>query len=147
MIVSNVKYKGFESFTTVTVKKSVFWDVRAVWLYYKPMFRKNIAFIVRAEEINAWTVANRLTTVWRVLSENILLAHVISTLKMGATRFSETSVYNKPTRCHIPEDGILCKGIIILFINLDRLCGVVVRVLGYRSGGSGSIPGTTRKRK
>jgi hypothetical protein len=29
----------------------------------------------------------------------------------------------------------------------DRLCGLVVRVLGYRSGGPGSIPGTTRKRK
>jgi hypothetical protein len=29
----------------------------------------------------------------------------------------------------------------------DRLCGIVVRVLGYRSGGLGSIPGTTRKRK
>jgi hypothetical protein len=28
----------------------------------------------------------------------------------------------------------------------DRLCGVVVRVLGYRSGGLGSIPGTTRKK-
>jgi hypothetical protein len=27
----------------------------------------------------------------------------------------------------------------------DRLCSLVVRVLGYRSGGSGSIPGTTRK--
>jgi hypothetical protein len=26
----------------------------------------------------------------------------------------------------------------------DRLCGQVVRVLGYRSGGPGSIPGTTR---
>jgi hypothetical protein len=26
----------------------------------------------------------------------------------------------------------------------DRLCGPVVRVLGYRSGGPGSIPGTTR---
>jgi hypothetical protein len=28
----------------------------------------------------------------------------------------------------------------------DRLCGLVVRVLGYRSGGQGSIPGTTRKK-
>jgi hypothetical protein len=27
---------------------------------------------------------------------------------------------------------------------LDRLCGLVVRVFGYRSGGPGSIPGTTR---
>jgi hypothetical protein len=29
----------------------------------------------------------------------------------------------------------------------DRLCGLVVRVLGYRSGGPGSIPVTTRKKK
>jgi hypothetical protein len=26
----------------------------------------------------------------------------------------------------------------------DRLCGLVARVLCYRSGGPGSIPGTTR---
>jgi hypothetical protein len=26
----------------------------------------------------------------------------------------------------------------------DGLCGLVVRVLGYRFGGPGSIPGTTR---
>jgi hypothetical protein len=26
----------------------------------------------------------------------------------------------------------------------DRLCGLVDKVLGYRSGGPGSIPGTTR---
>jgi hypothetical protein len=29
---------------------------------------------------------------------------------------------------------------------MDRLCGLVVRVLGYWSGGPGSIPGTTRKK-
>jgi hypothetical protein len=29
---------------------------------------------------------------------------------------------------------------------IDRLCGILVRVLGYRSGGPGSIPGTTRKK-
>jgi hypothetical protein len=29
----------------------------------------------------------------------------------------------------------------------DRLCGPVVRVLDYRSGGPGSILGTTRKKK
>jgi hypothetical protein len=27
----------------------------------------------------------------------------------------------------------------------DRLCGLVVRVLGYGSGRPGSIPGTTKK--
>jgi hypothetical protein len=32
-------------------------------------------------------------------------------------------------------------------IALDRLCGLVVRVLGYRSGGPGSIPGTTKEKK
>jgi hypothetical protein len=36
---------------------------------------------------------------------------------------------------------------IIIIIIIDRLCGLVVRVLGYRSGGPGSIPGTTRKKK
>jgi hypothetical protein len=29
---------------------------------------------------------------------------------------------------------------------MDRLCGLVVRVLGYISGGRGSIPGTARKK-
>jgi hypothetical protein len=28
----------------------------------------------------------------------------------------------------------------------DRFCGLVVRVLGYRSGAPGSIPGPTRKK-
>jgi hypothetical protein len=31
-------------------------------------------------------------------------------------------------------------------VDCDRLCGLVVRVLGHRSGGPGSIPGTTRKK-
>jgi hypothetical protein len=31
------------------------------------------------------------------------------------------------------------------YVNKRRLCGLVVGVLGYRSGGPGSIPGTTRK--
>jgi hypothetical protein len=33
--------------------------------------------------------------------------------------------------------------LIFLCISFDRLCGLVVRVLGYRYGGLGSIPGTT----
>jgi hypothetical protein len=28
----------------------------------------------------------------------------------------------------------------------DHLCGLVVRVPGYRSGGPSSVPGTTRKK-
>jgi hypothetical protein len=34
-----------------------------------------------------------------------------------------------------------------IVFSFDRLCGLVVRVLDYRSGGSGLIPGTTRKKK
>jgi hypothetical protein len=30
---------------------------------------------------------------------------------------------------------------------MDRFCGLVVRVLSYRSGGPGSIHGTTREKK
>jgi hypothetical protein len=36
--------------------------------------------------------------------------------------------------------------IIYTYGTADRLCSLVVRVLGYRSGGPGSIPGTTRKK-
>jgi hypothetical protein len=32
------------------------------------------------------------------------------------------------------------------FLTRFDLCGLVVRVLGYRSGGPGSIPGTTKKK-
>jgi hypothetical protein len=35
----------------------------------------------------------------------------------------------------------------MLKYKLDRLCGIVVRFLGYRSEGLGSIPGTTRNKK
>jgi hypothetical protein len=33
-----------------------------------------------------------------------------------------------------------------MLVHTDRPCGLVVRVLGYRSGGPSSIPGTTRKK-
>jgi hypothetical protein len=37
---------------------------------------------------------------------------------------------------------VLC----LCFIYQDRLCGLMVRVLDYRSGGRGSIPATIRKK-
>jgi hypothetical protein len=36
---------------------------------------------------------------------------------------------------------------VVPYDSKDRLCGLVVRVLGYRSGGPVSIPGTTRRKK
>jgi hypothetical protein len=38
-----------------------------------------------------------------------------------------------------------CKIFAFIVSAVDCLCGLVVRVLGYRSGSPGSIPGTTRK--
>jgi hypothetical protein len=35
---------------------------------------------------------------------------------------------------------------IIYIVEGLPICGLVVRVLGYRSGGPGSIPGTTKKK-
>jgi hypothetical protein len=47
---------------------------------------------------------------------------------------------------------ILCSvvqpiNIALLGVLKDRLCSLVARVLGYRSGGPGSIPGTAKKKK
>jgi hypothetical protein len=40
------------------------------------------------------------------------------------------------------------ESVIVVYILIrDRLCGLVVRVLDYRSGGPGSIPSTTRGKK
>jgi hypothetical protein len=43
--------------------------------------------------------------------------------------------------CQFNKGSLHFKGLLC-----DRLCGLVVRILGYRSGGPGSIPGTTRKK-
>jgi hypothetical protein len=49
-----------------------------------------------------------------------------------------TSSYHLRLRMEIkPKFGML-------WCLYDRLCGLVVRVLGYRPGGPGSISGTTR---
>jgi hypothetical protein len=40
----------------------------------------------------------------------------------------------------------ICRVFSAVLLLRDRLCGLVVRVLGYRSGGPGSIPGTIRKK-
>jgi hypothetical protein len=47
---------------------------------------------------------------------------------------------------YIYIDDNFCKFQNLSIYLSDRLCGLVVRVLGYRFGGPGSIPGTTRKK-
>jgi hypothetical protein len=53
-------------------------------------------------------------------------------------------VEEEQNKCKYKETVAL---LLLLLLWFDRICGLVVRVLGYRSGGPGSIPGTTRKKK
>jgi hypothetical protein len=51
---------------------------------------------------------------------------------------------------HLTEKVSSFRNLVVIFAavvhGVDRLCGLVVRVLGYRSGGPGSIPDTTPKK-
>jgi hypothetical protein len=44
----------------------------------------------------------------------------------------------------VPYHNTVCTNVALR--TRDRPCGIVVRVLGYRFGGPGSIPGTMRKK-
>jgi hypothetical protein len=57
---------------------------------------------------------------------------------------TSTPLHFNTKHIHIfTRNFIIFKGVFSLF---HLLCGLVVRVLGYRSRGPGSIPGTTRKK-
>jgi hypothetical protein len=59
-------------------------------------------------------------------------------------------LFKKPISDKLPrltdDVKVLCKVISFFNAAMDRLCGLVVRVPGYRSGGPDSIPGTTKKK-
>jgi hypothetical protein len=63
-------------------------------------------------------------------------------LNMIANIFSNVSSFSFLPNISVANEILFCK----FFVIQDRLCGLVVRVLGYRSGGPGSIPCTTRKK-
>jgi hypothetical protein len=64
-----------------------------------------------------------------------------SALKKQATRSSETSVYHKPKRCHIPEDSILIE---YVFIKCSSQCyvkwGTLIWNLNVRGGNDRKCP-------
>jgi hypothetical protein len=69
----------------------------------------------------------------------------------GKTSAYPDSVEENPLFLSAVEPRLLshpARSLIIIPTDLlrDRLCGLVVTVLSYRSGGSGSIPGTIRKK-
>jgi hypothetical protein len=82
---------GFEVFTAVTMKNAVFWDMALCGFIINQRFEGTCHLYLQS-------------TTNKESEEKCS-----STLKMEATRSSETLVYNKHTRCHIPGDGILFK--------------------------------------
>jgi hypothetical protein len=48
----------------------------------------------------------------------------------------------KPLCCHF--EGLFFLANLLLYFEHDRLCGLVVRVPGYRFRGPGSVPGANR---
>jgi hypothetical protein len=87
-------------------------------------------------ENNKWRHA------WRLLGTNSLNDGHCTNLANLVRRTSKLEVHAE--RMMLTEE---LKYIMTFYRSYeDRLCGLVVRVLGYRSGGPGSIPGTTRKK-
>jgi hypothetical protein len=73
---------------------------------------------------------------------DVSVEHIVSIFRIEQTE-QDTRV--KPDEEHISA----CHKLVFCSAHnsTDRLCGlVVVRVLGYRSVGPGSIPGTTKKK-
>jgi hypothetical protein len=64
-------------------------------------------------------------------------------------QIEENGLLQFPSRVSLDDGGVTetAYNFTEQFPDRDHLCGLVVRVLGYRSGGLGSIPGTTRKKK
>jgi hypothetical protein len=73
----------------------------------------------------------------------ILEKRMVSRISINVVSSSQVSSYQKIQvwMVHVSKYDILH-----LVTHCDRLCGLVVRILGYRSGGPGSIPSTTRKK-
>jgi hypothetical protein len=81
------------------LKSVVFWDVEPCGFNINRRFGGTCCIQLQGRRNNANKSVNSLT---------LFLARVISSaLEMQETRSSETSVYIKHTRCHIPEDDIL----------------------------------------
>jgi hypothetical protein len=61
-------------------------------------------------------------------------------------KFKLNNIVQNQKTLTVEKENVINQAYIIIVI-IDCLCGLVVRVLGYRSRGPGSIPGTTRKKK
>jgi hypothetical protein len=120
---------GFEVLTAVAVKSTLFWDVTPCSpLKVSRRFGVTHHFHLQGRRISR---ARNQRERWQAEPEHIFTVvsySAYSTVKMEAICSSETPVdFQRTIRRCIPEDSIL----------QDRLCGLVVRVSGYRSRGPG----------
>jgi hypothetical protein len=94
------------------------------------------------ELCKAWNPNTRLSMHYSIRRSGALQETKIMELQNGAKYFSSIHTFKfKKQYINRSKYGKINK---LHNQNLDRLCGLVVRVLGYRSRGPGSIPGTTR---
>jgi hypothetical protein len=92
----------------------------------------------------------RMSYVTLVTNEQTLyfpcIVHIPSSLQyFGAVMWFLYCIPAVPNLSSLPYP--LVRLLIYEYPPRHHLCGLVVRVLGYRSGGPGSIPGTTRKKE
>jgi hypothetical protein len=83
---------------------------------------------------------------FRIGHESYLFELKPNATKQMCLAFKSTFFFKKT----LPENSLETITIPIIplnFLSADRLCGLVVRVLGYRSGSPGSIPGNYQKNK
>jgi hypothetical protein len=100
-------------------------------------------FIFALEKFNAkFTDISNVVTC-NLEKPNILKKHITFIFRIKEWTKQETSRCRQQTE---PLAACICWFFCLAYSFSDRLCGLVVRVLGYRSGGPGSIPGTTRKK-
>jgi hypothetical protein len=82
------------------MKYAVFWDVKQREFIINQSFRRKFCLHLQGRRNNA--------SMGRFYSLTLFLGRFLSfNLKIVAGCSSETFVHNKPTRRHIPEDGIL----------------------------------------
>jgi hypothetical protein len=97
----------------------------------------------------------------RVCLEKLTVAHLVQTDPVFYGTWGFVTLFTRPRFCPLPwaswtQSMISLPYFLKFYFNIiflfrmyrcDRLCGLVIRVLSYRSGGPSSIPGTTRKKK
>jgi hypothetical protein len=72
--------------------------------------------------------------------------HVVVTVNQDRCSTGGECVSVLEEEAHQFEEDVKALIYMTYLRGFDRLCGLVVTVLGYRSGGPSSIPGTTRKK-